>query len=240
MSQFAYHAFLSLATRMDKSFGNHLHSALSNAEAIQHCGGLPLALYDLGSFLSGRDMEIIWRSKLQKLEAIPHSKVQKNLEISYKSLDDHDQRLFLLIASFFVGKDRDHVIKILEDRNLHPTVGNQNLIDRSLISIDDENKVMMPPLIQDMGKEIIPEVFLSRTESSVEQESDADGGELKSAHLPEDGLVPAVGPNVAKRPYYQDFPEIAILPYLGHSLKRLFVGLLSTFPISGGIKRFFP
>ncbi|XP_060167557.1 disease resistance protein RPV1-like [Lycium barbarum] len=31
MSQFAYHAFLSLATKIDKSFGNHLHSALSNA-----------------------------------------------------------------------------------------------------------------------------------------------------------------------------------------------------------------
>ncbi|PHU10161.1 hypothetical protein BC332_22021 [Capsicum chinense] len=117
MSQFAYHAFLSLATRMDKSFGNHLHSALSNA--------------GISAF-------------------------------SVESL-----RLFQL-------------------------------------------------------------------------ESDADGGELPSAHLPEDGLVPSVGPNVAKRPYYQGFPEIAILPYLGHSLKRRFVGLLSTFPISGGIKRFFP
>lgn len=31
MSQFAYHAFLSLATKIGKSFGNHLHSALSNA-----------------------------------------------------------------------------------------------------------------------------------------------------------------------------------------------------------------
>ncbi|XP_006358468.2 TMV resistance protein N-like isoform X2 [Solanum tuberosum] len=224
-----------------------------STEAIQHCGGLPLALYDLGSFLSGRDMEI-WRSKLQKLEAIPHSRVQKNLEISYKSLDDHDQRLFLLIASLFVGKDKDYVIKFLENSDLHPTVGIQNLIDRSLISIDDENKVMMPPLIQDMGKEIIrrespddPERLCKLLNQcglsnclTENNETDADGVDLPGTHLPEDGLVPALGPNGAKRPYYQDFPEIAVLPYLGNSLKRRFVGLLSTFPLSGGLKRFFP
>ncbi|OIT29096.1 tmv resistance protein n [Nicotiana attenuata] len=224
-----------------------------STEAIQHCGGLPLALHDLGSFLSGRGMEI-WRSKLQKLEAIPHSKVQKNLEISYKSLDDHDQRLFLLIAAFFVGKDKDNVIKILENCDFHPTVGIQNLIDRSLISIDDENKVMMPQLIQDMGKEIIrrespddPERLCKLLNQwglsnylTENNETDANGGDLPSAHPSEDGLVPALGPNVAKRPYYQDFPEIAILPYLGNSLKRRFVGLLSMFPISGGLKRFFP
>ncbi|XP_060217168.1 disease resistance protein Roq1-like [Lycium barbarum] len=214
-----------------------------STEAIQHCGGLPLSLYDLGDFLSGRGMDI-WRSKLQKLEAIPHSKVQKNLEIRYKSLDDHDQRLFLLIASSFVGKDKDDVIKILENCDLHPTVGIQNLIDRSLISINDENKVMMPPLIQDMGKEIIrrespddPERLCKLLNQwglsnyvTENNETDADGGDLPSGHVSEDGLVPAAGPNGAKRPYYQDLPEIAIMPYLGNSLKRRFVGLLSTFP----------
>ncbi|CAN4108236.1 unnamed protein product [Withania somnifera] len=224
-----------------------------STEAIQHCGGLPLALCDLGSFLSGRDMEI-WISKLKKLEAIPHSRVQKNLEISYKSLDEHDQRLFLLIASSFVGKDKDYVIKILENYDLHPTVGIQNLIDRSLISIDDENKVMMPPPIQDMGKEIIRRESpddLERLCNLLNQSglsnyltennaTDADGGDLPSAHVSEDGVVPAARPNGAKRPYYQDLPEIAILPYLGNSLKRRVVGLLSKFPISGGLKRFFP
>lgn len=74
----------------------------------------------------------------------------------------------------------------------------------------------------------------------MQQETDADGVDLPGTHLPEDGLVPALGPNGAKRPYYQDFPEIAVLPYLGNSLKRRFVGLLSTFPLSGGLKRFFP
>ncbi|XP_060167512.1 disease resistance protein RUN1-like [Lycium barbarum] len=212
-----------------------------STEAIRHCGGLPLALYHLGSFLSGRGMEI-WRSKLQKLEAIPHSEVQKNLEISYKSLDDHDQRLFLLIALSFVGKDKDDVIKTLEKCDLHPTVGIQNLIDRSFISIDGENKVMMPPVIQEMGKEIIrrespDDLSNYLTENNA---TDADEGDVPSGHVSEDGLVPAVGPNGAKRPYYQDLPEIAILPYLGNSLKRRFVGLLSTFPISGGLKRFFP
>lgn len=96
---------------------------------------------------------------------------------------------------------------------MHPTVGIQNLIDRSLISIDDENKVMMPPLIQDMGKEIIrresqddPERLLCKwlnqcglshdlTENSG---TDADGVDLQGTHLPEDGLVPALGPNAAK------------------------------------------
>ncbi|CAN4110801.1 unnamed protein product [Withania somnifera] len=217
-----------------------------STEAIQHCGGLPLALYDLGSFLSGRGMEI-WRSKLQKLEVIPHSRVKKNLEISYKSLDDHDQRLFLLIALSFVGKDKDYVIKILDKCDLHPTVGIQNLIDRSLISIDDENKVMMPPPIQEMGKEIIrqespddPERLCNLLNQWGLSNYLKENNETSQVHICWKMVVPAIGPHGAKRPYYQDFPEIAILPYLGNSLKRRFVGLLSTFPISGGLKRFFP
>ncbi|XVF41651.1 hypothetical protein PTKIN_Ptkin01aG0297300 [Pterospermum kingtungense] len=58
---------------------------------VRHCGGIPLALQLLGSSLSGKST-MVWKSALEKFEAIPDSKIQKILRISYDSLqDDHDK-----------------------------------------------------------------------------------------------------------------------------------------------------
>jgi hypothetical protein len=47
--------------------------------------------------------------------------ILKRLRISYDSLHEEDQRIFLDIACFFIGEDRDKAIKIWG------TVGLQNL-----------------------------------------------------------------------------------------------------------------
>ncbi|XP_028065508.1 disease resistance protein RML1A-like [Camellia sinensis] len=80
---------------------------------LQHCGGLPLALQVLGSSLRGRSVKV-WESALVKLEANPDNHIMEKLAVSYESLqDDLDKKLFLYIACFFVGKDKECVVKIL-------------------------------------------------------------------------------------------------------------------------------
>ncbi|XP_050230104.1 disease resistance protein RPV1-like isoform X2 [Mercurialis annua] len=122
---------------------------------VSYCNGLPLALQVLGSSLRGKRKDI-WESELRKLEALPNRNIQRILKISYDSLqDDHDKYLFLDIACFFVGKDKDYIIKILDACGFYTIIGLQNLIDRCLITMDDHNHIMIHPLLRDMGKEIV-------------------------------------------------------------------------------------
>ncbi|KAK8593791.1 hypothetical protein V6N12_045865 [Hibiscus sabdariffa] len=122
---------------------------------VKHCGGLPLALQVLASSLFGKSMDV-WRNALEKLEAIPASKIQKILKISYDSLEDgHDKKLFLDIVCLFIGKDRYYTATILDGCDFYTTVGIENLVGRSLLTINEKNKLMMHQMIRDMGREII-------------------------------------------------------------------------------------
>ncbi|XP_021801331.1 TMV resistance protein N-like [Prunus avium] len=122
---------------------------------VDHCGGLPLALKVLGSSLLGESIDV-WKSALEKLEAIPNSEIVNKLRVSYDSLqDDHDQNLFLHIACFFIGKDKDYIVNILDGCDFYTIVGIQNLMDRCLVSIDKCEKVQMHDMIRGMGREII-------------------------------------------------------------------------------------
>ncbi|XP_031103819.1 TMV resistance protein N-like [Ipomoea triloba] len=201
-----------------------------SVKAICHCGGLPLALKDLGSYLSGRSMDV-WRSKLAKLETILHHKIQRNLEISLNPLDDYDKRLFILIACHFVGKDRDFAINILEKCDLHPVVGIQNLIDISLVTVDNGNKLMMPQLIQNMGKEILRQDSrddlhtLSKLLGQLVSSTENTGTETDKGVMNES----ASHVNSPKRPYSQEFQDNSILPHQSN-WKRQFMGIFSLLP----------
>ncbi|XP_021822539.1 TMV resistance protein N-like [Prunus avium] len=122
---------------------------------VDHCGGLPLALQVLGSSLLGESIGV-WKSALEKLKAIPNGEIVNKLRVSYDSLqDDHDRKLFLHIACFFIGKDKDYIVKILDGCDFYTIVGIQNLIDRCLVTIDEFDKVHMHDLICGMGREIV-------------------------------------------------------------------------------------
>ncbi|KAH9751271.1 ADP-ribosyl cyclase/cyclic ADP-ribose hydrolase [Citrus sinensis] len=73
---------------------------------VNYAGGLPLAIEVLGSFLCGRSVEE-WKSSLNRLQEAPNEKVLKVLRISYDGLDKRDKEIFLDIACFFKGKDKD-------------------------------------------------------------------------------------------------------------------------------------
>lgn len=144
---FSWHAFKQASPKED-------FIELSR-NVVAYSGGLPLALEVLGSYLF--DMEVTeWKIVLEKLRKIPNDEVQEKLKISYDGLsDDTEKGIFLDIACFFIGKDRNDVIHILNGCGLFPENGIRVLVERSLVTVDDKNQLGMHDLLRDMGREII-------------------------------------------------------------------------------------
>ncbi|KAK7286877.1 hypothetical protein RJT34_22200 [Clitoria ternatea] len=124
---------------------------------VEYSGGLPLALEVLGSYLFDRGVRE-WESALEKLKKIPNDQVQKKLKISFDGLeDDNEKEIFLDIACFFIGMDRSDVMHILNGCGLYSEIGISVLAERSLVTVDDKNKLGMHDLLRDMGREIVRE-----------------------------------------------------------------------------------
>ncbi|XP_059652084.1 disease resistance protein RUN1-like [Cornus florida] len=165
---FSWHAF-----KQDRPIEGYMEHSKS---VVKYCGGIPLALQVLGSSLFGRSVNV-WESALKKLEAIPDSEIIKKLRVSFDSLqDDHDKNLFLDIACFFVGKDIDFVVIVLDGCKYFTKFGIDNLIHRYLLTINEDNKLTMHQLLRDMGRDI------------VRQESDKEPGKRSRLWLHEDAL----------------------------------------------------
>ena len=130
------------------------------ASFVTYAGGLPLALKVLGSSLLGRTHISFWKAKLAKVQKIAEKDIQKILQLSYDELDDETQKaMFLDIAFFFIGKDKNEVVHIFESCGFFPDVGIPVLVERCLLKVDENNMFQMHNLIQDMGKEVIREEF---------------------------------------------------------------------------------
>lgn len=141
---FSWHAF-----RQERPMEDRIEQS---KEIVRRCGNLPLALKVLGSCLFEADIDV-WDNTLQKLKEVANPDIQKVLQISYDSLkDDKDKKLFLRIACFFVGQQKEYVIEILGSCDLYPIVGIKNLSDRCLIT--ESGILNMHPLLQDMAREI--------------------------------------------------------------------------------------
>ncbi|CAN0920532.1 Disease resistance protein RUN1 [Linum grandiflorum] len=123
--------------------------------AVKNCCGLPLAIQVRGSFLCDID-GVEWNSALNKMEAMLDSKIHKILKVSFESLkDDLDKSLFLHIACFFQGMEKDYVTTVLDGCELFAKAGIQDLIDRFLVTVSEDNRLMMHPLLREMAREII-------------------------------------------------------------------------------------
>uniref|UniRef100_A0A6N2KAJ3 TIR domain-containing protein n=1 Tax=Salix viminalis TaxID=40686 RepID=A0A6N2KAJ3_SALVM len=126
-------------------------------KVVDYCEGLPLALKILGSHLVGRD-KAEWEIEIVEWQNIPHNDIQAKLRVSFDALDVDSSDIFLDIACFFVGQDKDYVANIVGARyRCHPEVAFRTLIGRSLIRIDTENqnKLWMHDIVRKMGREII-------------------------------------------------------------------------------------
>ncbi|KAJ9129076.1 hypothetical protein P3X46_034154, partial [Hevea brasiliensis] len=121
---------------------------------VHYCGGIPLALEVLGSSLSGQSVDV-WNSRLEKLKVIANDDIHGKLKISYDSLGDFEKFIFLDIACFFTGYDKDYVISILEECGFFPVNGINSLMRRCLVKVGSNNKLSMHDLLRDMGRETV-------------------------------------------------------------------------------------
>ncbi|XP_054803840.1 TMV resistance protein N-like [Prosopis cineraria] len=128
---------------------------ISNS-VVLYAEGLPLALKVMGSNLYGKTVDE-WKSALDKYEKIPNKEVQNVLRVTYDNLEDNEKEIFLDIACFFKGETVEYVEKTLKACGFYPKFGISVLIDRSLITIDEYNRLRMHDLIQDMGREVVRE-----------------------------------------------------------------------------------
>ncbi|XP_076888603.1 disease resistance-like protein DSC1 [Bidens hawaiensis] len=124
-------------------------------KVLKYCDGNPLALEVLGSSLQEDNSIASWKSALNLLEKDIHPGIHHVLIRSYNLLPyDTDRELFLHIACFFVGMDMDYVVKILE-HEYSAMSRIKILVKRCLLSISPNKKLLMHPLIQEMGRTIV-------------------------------------------------------------------------------------
>ncbi|XP_020967387.1 TMV resistance protein N-like [Arachis ipaensis] len=127
--------------------------------ALAYARGNPLALKVLGSFLHSKT-EKEWDNALTKLKRIPNADIQKVLRLSFNELDDTEKDIFLDIACFFKGEEKEKVIRILNECGFFADIGIRNLLDKALISIATNKNIQMHDLIQEMGHKIVCEESL--------------------------------------------------------------------------------
>ncbi|XP_024984160.1 disease resistance protein RML1B-like [Cynara cardunculus var. scolymus] len=122
---------------------------------VEYCEGLPLALKVLGKSLCNRTVAQ-WEDFIQVLQNEISSHIKDNLQRSFDTLPfNNDKELFKHIACFFVGKDRESTETILKACKIPTVAGIKNLIDRCLLRIEGDNKLMMHQLLQKMGRDVV-------------------------------------------------------------------------------------
>ncbi|KAL3351333.1 hypothetical protein AABB24_019758 [Solanum stoloniferum] len=130
-------------------------------QVVKHAGGLPLALKVLGSSFYGRDKKQ-WRDIISRLKRIPHKDILGKLRLSFDCLDKDEKELFLDIAFLDIAcltrYDFDIYVELLQrDPNRGFLI--DYLIEKSLLSIDLNNSIVMHNMIREMGENVIREEY---------------------------------------------------------------------------------
>ncbi|KAL1827881.1 hypothetical protein ACET3Z_006293 [Daucus carota] len=123
-------------------------------KVVSYAGGIPVVLQVFGSLLYNVPEEQ-WRYIIAKMQQEYDSGGQRVLKISFDELGtDDSKKMFLDIACFFVGNNKEDVVKILKSyyRSVDDCIN--ILIKRCLLTINNENQLMMHDLIRDMGRNI--------------------------------------------------------------------------------------
>ncbi|KAK9941349.1 hypothetical protein M0R45_017955 [Rubus argutus] len=138
------------------AFQEHRHTGdydeLVN-NVLLYAQGLPLALEVLGSNLRGRNVDQ-WKCALGSYRSLPKQEIQEILKISYDALEPLIKEVFLHIACFFKGKNKNYVMDVLEGCEF-PKFGIEVLTEKALINITEANDIWMHDLLEAMGKEIV-------------------------------------------------------------------------------------
>ncbi|CAI0413031.1 unnamed protein product [Linum tenue] len=129
------------------------YETLSN-DIVSVAAGLPLTLKVVGSLLF-QEEKVIWEDKLRQLKEIPEEEVVERLKISYDTLNEEAKQIFLDIACFFIGEDKDLPSYMWSDCDFFP-ISNINILrQRSMIEIASHDYHKMHDQLRDMGREIV-------------------------------------------------------------------------------------
>ncbi|CAN1333581.1 Disease resistance protein L6 [Linum perenne] len=124
-------------------------------DIVHNTGGLPLTLKVIGSLLF-RQETAFWKDKLEQLrETLQLDQVMDRLKISYDTLAYDAQQIFLDIACFFIGTNKEMPSYMWSDCKLYPMSNINILVQRSMIKVGSEDEFQMHDQLRDMGREII-------------------------------------------------------------------------------------
>ncbi|XP_048431221.1 disease resistance protein RUN1-like isoform X2 [Pyrus x bretschneideri] len=125
--------------------------------AIAYAQGLPLALNIIGSHLCDKRINR-WQAILDgynSYDGEPYTDIQEILRKTYDAWDYGLQQVFLDIACFFKGGDKEEVLQILRSSKLGARQDCiEVLVEKAIITIED-NWILMHDLLEKMGKHIV-------------------------------------------------------------------------------------
>ncbi|CAL2279855.1 unnamed protein product [Prunus armeniaca] len=146
------------------AFGNNKSTTTEYTElsrqVVDYIKGIPLALKVIGSSFRRCKSKQQWEDEWKKVREYPNKEIDRVLRISYDGLGQHETEIFLEIACFYKGFERNYVKECLDSCDFHGEAGINDLIDRSLISISYSNtsvdeqleaRIEMHDLVQEMG-----------------------------------------------------------------------------------------
>ncbi|XP_057731763.1 disease resistance protein RUN1-like [Arachis stenosperma] len=122
---------------------------------LEYAQNLPLAVKVVGSLLHSRDVTQ-WTDALKRMRKIPNKNIMDVLQISFEGLELYEKEIFLHIACFFHGEREDYVKQILDSCGLHPHIGIPTIMEKSLITIRNQ-EIHMHEMLQELGKKIVRE-----------------------------------------------------------------------------------
>ncbi|XP_049363706.1 disease resistance protein Roq1-like [Solanum verrucosum] len=162
-------------------------------QVVKHAGGLPLALKVLGSSFYRRDKKH-WRHIIDRLKRIPLKDILGKLRLSFDGLDKDEKELFLDIAFLDIACLNRYYFDICveqERRDVSRGFLIDYLIEKSLLSIDLNNSIVMHNMIREMGENVIREEYSNSRIWLPEEVCDLFTGKLitekvESLCIPED------------------------------------------------------
>ncbi|GLJ10176.1 hypothetical protein SUGI_0123440 [Cryptomeria japonica] len=130
-------------------------------ESLKACNGLPLSLKVLGAQFYGRKSEEDWKSLLNKISWILPSEIKQRLRVSYDALDEEEKKIFLDVACFFIGEDKNRAIAVWDGSGWNGMEGLRTLVNKCLVELVEEKgndwteiRIRMHDHLRDMGREI--------------------------------------------------------------------------------------
>ncbi|GLJ20262.1 hypothetical protein SUGI_0367950 [Cryptomeria japonica] len=143
---FSWHAFMRDEPEDD-------YKELSS-KAVDICNRLPFSLEVLGAHLRNRDLSD-WNQTIQTLECSSYNGKYAIPRLCYDGLKSEQKEMFLDMACLFTGRRWESVISFWEASHLHPNVGLTEMKLKSLIKLDDNDRLGMHSELRDTGRAIV-------------------------------------------------------------------------------------